>query len=48
MKNGVHHRRHRHESLAGRIFSGVLAIGAALLVFRALPDMIRYLRVRRM
>ena len=47
MKHGKHQAR-RRESFAARILSGVVALGAALLLFRALPDVIRYLRVRRM
>jgi hypothetical protein len=49
MKNGV---RKLHErtagSLAATVLSGLATLGAAIFVLRSLPELIRYMRARRM
>jgi hypothetical protein len=42
------HKTRRRESLAGRVAIAAATLGGALVLFRAVPDLIRYLRVRRM
>jgi hypothetical protein len=48
MKNGISRRPHVSESITARVLVGVATIAAAVVLFRALPDLIRYMRVRRM
>jgi hypothetical protein len=38
----------RSNALTFRILIGAATLGAALVLIRALPDLIRYMRVRRM
>jgi len=40
--------RRRSDPLIFRILIGAATVGAALVLIRALPDLIRYMRVRRM
>lgn len=35
-------------ALAGRVLLGIATLGAAIVLLRSLPDLIRYLRIRRM
>jgi len=52
MKNGSHQlrKRGRHGggNIAGQVMLGVMAIGAVFVFMRTLPDLIRYMRLRRM
>jgi len=52
MKNGSYQLRKRAKSgaggIAGQVLLGVAAVGAAVVLVRSLPDLIRYLRLRRM
>lgn len=34
--------------IAGRVLLGIATLGAILVLIRSLPDVIRYLRIRRM
>ncbi|HEX3904463.1 MAG TPA: hypothetical protein VH853_16615 [Polyangia bacterium] len=42
------HRIKNSGSLSDYIVFGLAALGAGLLLFRAMPDLVRYLRIRRM
>jgi hypothetical protein len=45
----IHKRKqHRRESIAGRIALAGLALAGSVLFVRALPDLVRYLRIERM
>jgi len=48
MKNGISRRTHKRESMAARVVVGLAMLGALAVVVRSLPDLIRYMRVRRM
>jgi len=52
MKNGRYEMRRRGSrtagTLAGQLLLGVAAVGAVIVFVRSLPDLLRYLRLRRM
>jgi hypothetical protein len=52
MKNGRYESRRRGGSrtgaIGGQLLLGLAAVGAVLVFVRSLPDLIRYLRIRRM
>ena len=52
MKNGLNRLRMKRSSLgaslASRLLVGVATLAAGVVLLRSLPDLIRYLRVRRM
>lgn len=35
-------------AVAGRVLLGIAALGAVIVFVRSLPDLVRYLRIRRM
>jgi len=35
-------------ALAGRVLLGIATLGAAIVLLRSLPDLVRYFRIRRM
>ena len=39
---------HKRESLMSRVLLGAAGVAAAAMMIRALPDLVRYMRVRRM
>ncbi len=39
---------HRRESLMSRVLLGAAGVAAAAVMIRALPDLVRYMRLRRM
>ena len=41
-------RTHKRESMVARVISGAAALAGVVLFFRALPDLVRYMRIRRM
>ena len=41
-------RTHKRESMLGRVLGGAAALAGVVLFFRALPDLVRYMRIRRM
>jgi hypothetical protein len=48
MMNGSGRSRHQRVSIASRFMVGLATIAAGIVLIRALPDIIRYRRVRRM
>lgn len=48
MMNGTSRLSHKRVSIASRVMVALATLAAGALVIRALPDLIRYLRVRRM
>ena len=52
MKNGSNQLRRHTKSgagtIAGQVLLGVAAVGALVVFVRSLPDLIRYMRLRRM
>lgn len=42
------HERHKRESFAARIALTGVVLASGVLFLRALPDVVRYLRIRRM
>jgi len=48
MRNGISRASHVRVSIASRIMVGLATLAAGLVLVRALPDIIRYMRVRRM
>jgi hypothetical protein len=48
MRNGISKRQHVRTSIVARVMVGVATLAAAFVLVRALPDLIRYMRVRRM
>ena len=48
MWNGVSRSSHKRVSIAARVMIGLGTLAAGVLVLRSLPDLIRYLRARRM
>jgi hypothetical protein len=42
------YKTHKRDSLAGRVVVAAATLGGALVLLRAVPDLIRYMRVRRM
>jgi hypothetical protein len=48
MMNGIRRKTHRRESIAARVMVGLAMLTALVVTFRSLPDLIRYMRVRRM
>jgi len=48
MMNGTNRLSHKRVSIASRVMVALATLAAGVVVIRALPDLIRYLRVRRM
>ncbi|HEY7371604.1 MAG TPA: hypothetical protein VIF57_05445 [Polyangia bacterium] len=48
MKNGISRKQHIRTSIVARLMVGVATLAAGVFLIRALPDLIRYMRVRRM
>jgi len=48
MMNGTSRLSHKRVSIASRVMVALATLAAGVVVIRALPDLIRYLRVRRM
>ena len=48
MMNGTSRLSHKRVSIASRVMVGLATIAAGIVLIRALPDIIRYMRVRRM
>ena len=48
MKNGISRRSHKRVSIASRIIVGLATLAAGIVLIRTLPDIVRYMRVRRM
>jgi hypothetical protein len=48
MKNGISRKTHKRESIGARVVFGLAMLGALVVIVRSVPDLIRYLRVRRM
>jgi hypothetical protein len=48
MKNGISRLSHKRVSIMSRIMVGLTTLAAGLVLIRALPDFVRYMRVRRM
>ncbi len=48
MMNGTSRLSHKRVSIAARVMVALATLAAGAVVIRALPDLIRYLRVRRM
>ena len=48
MMNGTSRLSHKRVSIASRVLVALATLAAGVVVIRALPDLIRYLRVRRM
>ena len=48
MLNGISRSSHRRVSIASRVMLGLATLAAGVVLLRSLPDLIRYLRVRRM
>jgi hypothetical protein len=48
MMNGTSRLSHKRVSIASRVLVGLASIAAGIVLIRALPDIIRYVRIRRM
>jgi len=48
MMNGTSRLSHKRVSIASRLMVGLATVAAGVLLIRSMPDVIRYLRVRRM
>jgi hypothetical protein len=48
MKTGIRRASHRNVSIASRVMVGMATLAAGMVLLRTLPDLIRYLRARRM
>jgi hypothetical protein len=48
MFNGSSRIAHKRESIAARVMVALATLAAGVVLLRALPDIVRYLRVRRM
>jgi hypothetical protein len=48
MKNRIISRKRDAGAIIGRTLLGVAAVGAAVVLIRSLPDLVRYLRIERM
>jgi hypothetical protein len=48
MMNGISRMSHKRVSIASRVMLGVATLAAAAMFFRSLPDLVRYMRFRRM
>ena len=48
MKNGISRMSHKRVSIASRVMVGLATVAAGVVLLRALPDLIRYMRARRM
>ena len=48
MRNGMSRRHRIRESIVARLMVGVATLAAGVFLIRALPDLIRYMLVRRM
>ena len=48
MMNGISRKHRIRESIVARLMVGVATLAAGVFLIRALPDLIRYMRVRRM
>jgi hypothetical protein len=48
MMNGSSRLTHKRVSIASRLMVGLATLAAGVLLIRAMPDIIRYMRVRRM
>lgn len=48
MMNGSSRLSHKRVSIASRLMVGLATLAAGVLLIRAMPDIIRYMRVRRM
>jgi len=48
MRNGISRTSHQRVSMMSRIMVGLATLAAGVVLVRALPDIIRYMRVRRM
>jgi hypothetical protein len=46
--NRVYRRLRGRDSISSYVLFGLTALGASLLLIRAMPDLVRYLRIRRM
>ena len=48
MKNRISRVSHRNVSIASRVMIGLATLAAGAVLLRSLPDLIRYVRARRM
>jgi hypothetical protein len=48
MLNGTSRLSHKRVSIASRVIVALATVAAGVVLIRALPDLIRYMRVRRM
>lgn len=48
MMNGSSRLTHKRVSIASRVMVGLATLAAGVLLIRTMPDIIRYMRVRRM
>ena len=48
MMNGTSRSSHKRVSIASRVVIGLATLAAGVLLLRSLPDLIRYMRARRM
>ena len=48
MRNGISRLSHTRVSITSRIMIALTTLAAGVVLIRALPDLIRYMRVRRM
>jgi hypothetical protein len=48
MMNGTSRLTHKRVSIASRVMVGLATLAAGILLIRTMPDIIRYMRVRRM
>jgi hypothetical protein len=48
MLNGSGRLSHKRVSIGSGVIFGLVALAAGLVLIRSLPDLVRYMRVRRM
>jgi hypothetical protein len=48
MRNGISRMSHKRVSIVSRIMVALTTVAAGIVLIRALPDLVRYMRVRRM
>jgi hypothetical protein len=48
LMNGKNRLSHKRVSIASRLLVGVATLAAGVVLLRSLPDLIRYMRARRM
>jgi len=48
MMNGTNRLSHKRVSIASRVMVALATLAAGVVLIRALPDFVRYMRVRRM